>query len=125
MNVEDRRLLILDLCMRVPYGLKIHIDSDDTFLQSRGWDVQTLIGIDDALKLVIAEHNCYKLEKIKPYLRPMESMTDEELNEFLQFDKIPRHSFVKNIRQSEHWYNVYEEEDWLNEHHFDYRGLIR
>lgn len=53
---------------------------------------------------------------IKPYLRPMSSMTEEEVFEYLSAcDKdykdsltTPRHSGV----------------DWLNSHHFDYSGLI-
>lgn len=53
---------------------------------------------------------------IKPYLRPMSSMTEEEVFEYLSAcDKdykdsltTPRHPGV----------------DWLNSHHFDYSGLI-
>jgi hypothetical protein len=48
------------------------------------------------------------LENFKPYLRPMSSMTEEEYQEF-GYDVLrytPR------------------EFDWLNAHHFDYRGLI-
>ena len=43
----------------------------------------------------------------KPYLRPMSSMTEEEKAYFFAINEQP----VTCI-------------DWLNSHHFDYRGLI-
>lgn len=51
---------------------------------------------------------------IKPYLRPMSSMTKEERKEY--------HSYC------DYYYGNYFDTvgsiDWLNAHHFDYRGLI-
>ena len=44
---------------------------------------------------------------IKPYLRPMSSMTNEEKTYYFAINENP----VTCI-------------DWLNSHHFDYRGLI-
>lgn len=44
----------------------------------------------------------------KPYLRPMPSMTEEEEDE------------LNSARMG----NYGEDVDWLNAHHFDYRGLI-
>jgi ribonuclease M5 len=68
-------------------------------------------GIDnDVLHLSDAEE-CY-VEDFKPYLRPMSSMTEEERN---TFDTMTR------------GYTVHQQSslfDWLNAHHFDYRGLI-
>ena len=51
----------------------------------------------------------------KPYLRPMSSMTEEEkkeLNNVLEFQYYSDDSCMC------------ESTDWLNAHHFDYRGLI-
>lgn len=50
------------------------------------------------------------MENIKPYLRPMSSMTKEEKKEYnkLLCWRSPKKVF-----------------DWLNAHHFDYRGLIK
>ena len=45
----------------------------------------------------------------KPYLRPMSSMTGEEKKEVEDLNMNPFSSSVT---------------DWLNAHHFDYRGLI-
>ena len=65
------------------------------------------------------------IEDIKPYLRPMSSMTEEEKAQMkkLWFDN-NRVIFLdpKEIR----CYRFYDSNvvDWLNAHHFDYRGLI-
>ena len=54
------------------------------------------------------------LSEVKPYLRPMSSMTEEEKAEY--------HSLCDS------YYGIYfdtvDSIDWLNAHHFDYRGLI-
>jgi hypothetical protein len=72
----------------------------------------------------------------KPYLRPMSSMTEEELKElnekyeniaYFFIQKPPyyhglqaQHSDIGSIEISE-FSEIY---DWLNARHFDYRGLI-
>ena len=50
---------------------------------------------------------------IKPYLRPMSSMTEEEWTEY--------ESMCDSFRGEEFCELI----DWLNEHHFDFRNLIR
>ena len=55
----------------------------------------------------------YYIGDIKPYLRSMESMTEEEKIK-LSLSQI--YAFAH--------YNEVAKMDWLNEHHFDYRGLI-
>lgn len=76
---------------------------------------------------------CPLIEEVKPYLRPMSSMTKEEL---IDFQEIVRR--VLSFTDSEvdfrywHWnidssidFNITMEAiDWLNAHHFDVRNLI-
>jgi hypothetical protein len=45
----------------------------------------------------------------KPYLRPMSSMTEQERKEYWDITSVSNHCAAI---------------DWLNAHHFDYRGLI-
>ena len=55
---------------------------------------------------------------IKPYLRLMSSMTEEEKKEY--YDLLSRYDascFISKIGS-----RLF---DWLNSHHFDYRGLIQ
>ena len=117
MTQEDKDLLLKDLCARLSYGVKIlhtgwDCDSDTDFDT-----VETLIGIDDKFIYTVwdktgdREKHCLSVSNWKPHLRPMSSMTKEEKKEF--FEK---------------WgldgWNI-DTFDWLNAHHFDYRGLIK
>jgi hypothetical protein len=58
-----------------------------------------------------------KIIDIKPYLRPMSSMTEEEANEFETISE----GLFTNEAPEQIWGEVI---DWLNAHHFDHRGLI-
>lgn len=114
MNKQNKELLLKELSARLPYGVKILIDSE--FLREKGLDVQTLIGVDLSLMIVLAEHNWYNPEKIKPYLRPMSSMTEEEesINEQLLRDM----HFKPRVSTASHYMN------FLYEHHIDFDGWI-
>ena len=64
----------------------------------------------------------HDIEDVKPYLRPMSSMTEEERNEYFDFrnQELQRVALAEVGRES----TIAEISDWLNAHHFDYRGLI-
>ena len=98
MTQEDKQLLIKDLCGRLAYTVKINIKDD--YSQKM---------VDDILCPYHIGAISYNLESrnLKPYLRPMSSITEEE-NEFV------------NNGHIEFWIR----EDYCNEHHLDYRGLI-
>ena len=100
MTQEEKELLLKDLCGRLPYGVMglIHnVNCDDYNISIVGGDID-----------LFSRH----FISIKPYLRPMSSMTEEEkidYQAFFNYDGVE-----------------YPEEyiDWLNAHHFDYRGHI-
>ena len=109
MTQEEKNLLLKDLCARLPYKVMVHIrynSKEPCYGELTPKDIQWFID--------------FKIKEIKPYLRPMSSMTEEESNEFQQLDtecdKMPTFEYVS----IEH-YRIF---DWLNAHHFDYRGLI-
>lgn len=60
-------------------------------------------------------NDAYYVEEIKPYLRPMESMTNEEIDEIEKSGLDDPQSLEEIFRMI----------DWLNSHHFDYRDLIK
>ena len=92
MTQEDKELLLKDLCARLPYRVMIKSVGENKIIGL--WDLKDV----DNLPL--------------PYLRPMSSMTEEELNELnVVFDNCDTE------------YRV-ESQDWLNAHHFDFRNLI-
>ena len=53
----------------------------------------------------------------KPYPRPMSSMTEEEKSEYFGYYFFEKNCFANTC-------GAYKLLDWLNSHHFDYRGLI-
>ena len=100
MTQEDKELLLKDLSARLPYGVKVEID---------GYYSHILKGIDGDTISTDRGIN-YPLRLVKPYLRPMSSMTEEEefkLNETRCYTQLTLESY-----------------DWLKAHHFDYRELI-
>ena len=62
------------------------------------------------------------VEDTRVYLRSMSSMTEEEKKEYkaLCIEK----TFTFGTWQKVKWYDTWKSIDWLNAHHFDYRGLI-
>lgn len=111
---EEKQLLLKDLCGRLLYNVKVYLVYNAFKSETKEMGLSTLhdIMFDNA--------------KGKPYLRPMSSMTEEEVIE-LSYSILgqPDLSMVRNwdfiILDSETLPRVF---DWLNAHHFDYRGLI-
>lgn len=122
MTKGDKKLLLKDLGTRLPYRVIVDygynsFDVNGNCIKHGSKCILTCYLLD-----ILSPRQNVKGEYIKPYLRPMSSMTDEEIREFTRFASISQHRFF--IGDSYFWYNTYEEEDWLNAHHFDYRGLI-
>lgn len=117
MEQEDKELLIKDLCGRLPYHTKVSkaywVSYDGKF--ELEWDKEELTS---SLLNYIEEEDAW--EYIKPYLRPMSSMTEEE------YDQLYIDSRVKedSVDILDALANDLDAIDWLNAHHFDYRGLI-
>ena len=107
MTQEEKSLLLQDLSARLTYGVKVTLDGK-----------HPLTVTPHIYCAIASEDNINNLPKL--LLRPMSSMTEEEEEEFQQLDtecdKMPTFDYVS----IEH-YRIF---DWLNAHHFDYRGLI-
>lgn len=131
MTQEEKDLLLKDLCARLPYGVKA-----TTTLN--GWsDAYIVTGYNgDKIYLdcpVYGEGNDeWDIESVKPYLRPMFSMTDEEVNflfEHLPYDFTRIYSGEFDLEDIHFRQNISIDDmafllDCLNKWHFDYRGLI-
>lgn len=107
MTQEDKQLLLKDLCARLPYGVIVELD------EKFGFNKGTYTLVKELLDL-------YCVEGIKPYLRPMTSMTEGEIEELLNIDK------KRGMYSSRHltWHIDGEIIDYLNKKMFDWRGLI-
>ena len=106
MTQEDKELLLKDLCARLPYHCRVFYEYvDDLDGKTYGYSLTLNTWC-------INEFNANKAV-IKPYLRPMSSMTEEEIKEYKHLI-----AFSGNPIGSADFI------DWLNSHHFDYRNLI-
>lgn len=132
--IEDRKLLYRDLCARKPYGVNVQLMhatafgvTDSTFLP------QSLTSYKLDIMEVWAEGiNASRL--FKPYLFPLSSMTEEQRKEFILHSGYSvRVEGCGKLAEEYHYELVvygnqlrpnYNDIDWLNAHHFDYRGLI-
>lgn len=118
MTQEEKQLLLNDICGRLPYGVKVSVSGDDfdnyqypyllTAISKFGQDILCKVYSPIYIPL-----GCPSIENIKPYLRPMSSMTKKEKKEInASFSPIGQELFSLPYV------------DWLISHHFDYRGLI-
>ena len=115
MTQEEKSLLLKDLCSRLPYGVKCLVNFDDGTKE-----IMTLkTGLPNSFGRWDFYNENYSgcSNNFKPYLRPMSSMTEEEYKEYDKFEFIYVSYFAQGIEAG-------ELTDWLNSHHFDYRGLI-
>lgn len=126
MTQEEKIQVFNELSVRLFYGVKVKITINNKDYPDFGKEeVGTVRGLlcypdeDDSNKFyftVITSYDTHRsqgqgVEAVKPYLRPMSSMTDEEEKQFQDVNMYELPYMVVGL-------------DWLNAHHFDYRGLI-
>ena len=111
MTQEDKQLLLEDLCGRLPYHVRCKIWLKDGTTEEGLLDLEHNYG--DVLKDAFYYNH---IKDIKPYLRSMSSMTEEERKEY--------DTLIKNIYYGYNGFHDTITVDYLNSIHVDYRGLI-
>ena len=121
MTQEEKQLLLQDLCARLSHGvfcvgITYELDDDgeryipvkvkDTLTEIHNYKLETA-----SVRLGLIS-SC-KLETVKPYLRPVSSMTEEEEEEL-----------IKNFWGSHTTKDTFEELSWYLSKHLDINGLI-
>lgn len=115
MKQEDKDLLLKDLCARLPYGVMCYDYGEAFPLISVDSDGEEICLLDEVIHVP-------SIDETKPYLRPMSSMTEEEM---LEINALPTGKDNDFPNCSDFvWTPNPDMFDWLNAHHFDYRGLI-
>ena len=122
MTQEDKDLLLKDLGARLSYKVVAQV----TYKDGEGWkteDRKVLGAYTDGQVYVDCVYT--NIKNVKPYLRPMSSMTEEERIELsCLFGGIPDEDYIYKPYTDIPYSTFGEVIDWLNAHHFDYRGLI-
>jgi hypothetical protein len=109
MNNEDKQLLLKDLCARLPYKVKVqYLDLEDNRLDSDIAMGVTLDGYKGMPTVVVFQYD-FLIENVKPYLRKMSSMTDDDLEEYAKykFSTDPIWKIVKFRRTGKGFINVH------------------
>lgn len=141
MTQEEKQLLLIDLCARLPYGVKIlDIPANVVgclFLVSKTDTVQYESAEDE----INNDTGCQTLYNIKPYLRPISSITEAERCEFEEMFDFPFAAGYNTVTKETIVYDYividkgYDVEigiddialmlDWLISRHFDCHNLIQ
>lgn len=141
MKKEDKELLLKDLCARLPYGVYAKVPNHISIDPLRIYSIKQIYKSNFDLRkntwiCCFWNGTFAKIDEIKPYLRPMSSMTEEESKEL---QKITNNNFyassnyISNSNSSldGEWrasYNNFVTNDicnklisWLDKSHFDHR----
>ena len=119
MKQEDKELLLKDLSARFPYGVKFKAEDEEC--------IRVIHYIKDEEVYIREYRNLpYWIDTIKPYLRPMSSMTKEEKKKLQEIavalsynkDDIMIGTQINSFRQLDGVLDLF------NSHHLDWRGLI-
>lgn len=146
MTQEEKQLIFIDISSRLLYGIVVqqspkYLKGDIGYNTAYDSEKETkdfnIIGIESDNCLITDKNiveNTYSKGKVstpiticiydhwtgqtaRSYLRPMSSMTESERKEYEEW-----HEELESGRTKDWKYAEYL--DWLNAHHFDYRGLI-
>jgi hypothetical protein len=125
MTQEEKQLLLQDLSGRLLYKVKVTTTNAAVeFGVISGISIENKISVGTKRADIV--FNC---TEVKPYLFPLSSMTEEQKEEYESECNKDLKALSKAIRNRTYtairistplYYGI----DWLNAHHFDYRGLI-
>ena len=71
---EDKELLLKDLCVRLPYGVKVEY-------RNEVFDIEHVSPMYEEVKLDTYETWTVYVSDVKPYLFPLSSITEEQRND--------------------------------------------
>lgn len=142
MKNEDKQLLLQDLCVRLPYGVRCSFGVDDAVYEITGVNPSSCGASEiQATHIKSGINGDFTISSCKPYLLPLSSMTEEQKEEYYSladdvtikpgqgsYFGIKIHCIKLGISDNPHeelWnYIDLDVIDWLNKNHFDYRGLL-
>ena len=132
---KTKKVFDADISARIPYRLHCCVYNFDRVV----WEEDDILynydlgGNCQTLKILREHGACLMYYQIRPYLRPMSSMTEDEKNELhnnseekwanaLDFSLSPVSAGEVSVELE----SIAEaaDIDWLYSHHFDFRGLI-
>lgn len=117
MTQEDKELLLKDLCSRLPYGVIVNAHYKD----GDGWknNDRKLLGVYQHDGQVYLDGVYTTIDNVKPYLRPLFSMTEEEQFQLGKLLGAASYNMLK-----ENYSSLKELLEYVYKNHIDLFGLI-
>lgn len=115
MKQEEKDLLFKDICARLPYKVKVSYYDNETERQE--CDIVDSI-YEDAQEIGVGQW-CLKMDKLKPYLFPMSSMTEEQKEVYCQLQQKVIYNSKGLVTE-----DVMNYVNWCYENHLDINDLI-
>jgi hypothetical protein len=120
MTREEKQLLLKDLSARLPYG----VICDMWFEYNEADKITEVLKCGGLMRLMNSEFNFI----VKPYLRPMSSMTEEEKDELRQISEVYLDDWLTAGSNLLKWKIdaklLSMRTTFYNSHHFDWNDLI-
>lgn len=116
MTQEDKELLLLDLCARLPYGVIVVTP------KGRGHVCEinfTIFGYELRVNINPIIRDTFSINDVKPYLFPLSSMTEEEKEEYCQLQQRVIYNSKGVINE-----DVTKYINWCYKKHLDINNLI-
>lgn len=114
MTQEDKELIFKELCARLPYHIRVKVWLKDGTTDEGALDLEHNYG--DVLRDAFYYD---KIVKIKPYLFPLSSMTEEEKEEYCQLQQRVIYNSKGVINE-----DVTKYINWCYKKHLDINNLI-
>jgi hypothetical protein len=134
MTQEDKELLLKDLSARLTYGVMCSIKGYEEKYWDSNFERYITNSIDKPVRItgISIDKDCIELDSLgisevygsddfgglKPYLRPMSSMTSDEVLEYISLKEN-----IVAIDTITYHFETYESIDWLNKKMFSYRTI--
>ena len=109
MTQEDRQILLKDLSLRLPYGVRYRRFAWDDKQEEECISAKIYSISPDGYVRNYHEDESDYIDNVRPYLFPLSSITKKTLEELSAYIDIK---------------NAYVAVEFFNSHHIDYRGLI-
>ena len=124
--MTNNELIIADLCAKLQYNL----------LVQRGQRVRKVLAVYPDSNRIVLDNSpympqTYSVDEVKPYLRSLSNMTEKEKSDFCWMTHKEYDGYDNNDcpiytgNNTVDCDRIDEVIDFLNSHHFDYRGLIK
>ncbi|MBQ3945695.1 MAG: hypothetical protein II684_05200 [Treponema sp.] len=136
MNEQEKQILLQDLCARLRYGVVCRTSVGDYRLLGIDVNIGNVMHLDSPIYDEGDGYFDMDYQEVKPYLRPMSSMTEDEKKELedictmynggnhTDYESFGIEILITHPGYGDSFCQDFTALDWLNANHFDFRNLV-